>query len=641
ELLLAWEHPSSGKDVKHRHPSTCRQVKMSNIGIRAPVVRHPSTCRQVKMSNLGIRAPVVKEKLQNLAIRAPVVRSVAMDNLITFLLLTALLSCSVRAAYYQYETNPSYWHNLAFDELNAARQELPKGVAKNVIFFLGDGMGIPTVTAARILAGQLAGNSGEENKLSFDKFPYTGLSRTYNVDRQITDSAASGTAYLTGVKTNQGLLGLSGAAHRFNCTSSQNAHVDSILRWSISAGKSTGVLTTTRITHATPAASYSHSADRDWESDSYPNSNSFTTLSSLQGSLVPCLKELFPCGQIPADQKHCEDIALQLITRNNDINVIMGGGRAYFYPTGFNDPDPDPTFSTSRNSRTDGRNLVQEWEAIMSQKNVSHHYVYNKPGLDQVDPSTTDYLLGLFKQGHMSYELDRDAAKEPSLAEMTEKAIKILQKNSKGYFLFVEGGKIDHGHHESRAAQALHDTISFADAIDTANRLTNKSDTLIVVTADHSHVMNVAGYASRGNPILGLSDGDNHVPTKANDGKPYTTILYADGPGYHSPRQIVTNADTVDKTYISQSAVPLYSETHGGEDVGIYAQGPQSFLYTGVHEQNYIPIVMAYASCVGPFAEGQKQKKFIKKFNELHGKIYFYNVLQSIDKNYKCGFKLL
>ncbi|KAH9495079.1 hypothetical protein Btru_018113 [Bulinus truncatus] len=535
----------------------------------------------------------------DLIIESPSVISVVMDNLITFLFLTALLSCSVRAAYYQYETNPSYWHNLAFDELNAARQELPKGVAKNVIFFLGDGMGIPTVTAARILAGQLAGNSGEENKLSFDKFPYTGLSRTYNVDRQITDSAASGTAYLTGVKTNQGLLGLSGAAHRFNCTSSQNAHVDSILRWSISAGKSTGVLTTTRITHATPAASYSHTADRDWESD----------------------------RQIPADQKHCEDIALQLITRNNDINVIMGGGRAYFYPTGFNDPDPDPTFSTSRNSRTDGRNLVQiycggcpprlflfthfyptqKWETIMSQKNVSHHYVYNKPGLDQVDPSTTDYLLGLFKQSHMSYELDRDAAKEPSLAEMTEKAIKILQKNSKGYFLFVEGGKIDHGHHESRAAQALHETISFADAIDTANRLTNKSDTLIVVTADHSHVMNVAGYASRGNPILGLSDGDNHVPTKANDGKPYTTILYADGPGYHSPRQIVTNADTVDKTYISQSAVPLYSETHGGEDVGIYAQGPQSFLYTGVHEQNYIPIVMAYASCVGPFAEGQKQ----------------------------------
>ncbi|KAK6965079.1 alkaline phosphatase [Biomphalaria glabrata] len=497
----------------------------------------------------------------------------------SLLSLLAVLLYHVNAAYYQYETEPSYWHNLAFDELTAAPKELPKGVAKNVIFFLGDGMGIPTVTAARILAGQMAGNSGEENKLSFDKFPYTGLSRTYNVDRQTTDSAASGTAYLTGVKTNQGLLGLSGKAQRLNCSSAQDAHVDSILRWSISAGKSTGVLTTTRITHATPGASYSHSADRDWEGD----------------------------RNIPAAQKHCEDIALQLITRNNDINVIMGGGRAYFLPTGFNDPDPDPTFNAARYNRADGRNLVQEWEAIMTQRNASYQYVYNKPGLDRVDPLTTDYLLGLFTQSHMSYELDRNPAKEPSLAEMTEKAIKILEKNSKGYFLFIEGGKIDHGHHESRPAHALHETVAFADAIDVANRLTNKSETLIVVTADHSHVMSLAGYASRGNPILGLSDEDNHQPTKANDGKPYTTILYADGPGFHSPRQIVTGIDTADKAYISQSAVPLYSETHGGEDVGIYAQGPQSFLYSGVHEQNYIPIVMAYASCVGPFAEGLKQ----------------------------------
>ncbi|XP_059170507.1 alkaline phosphatase-like [Physella acuta] len=492
--------------------------------------------------------------------------------------LVSTLVALVSSADYSYEKDPNYWYNVAFDELDQTLAPQPKGVAKNVIFFLGDGMGIPTVTAARILAGQMAGNSGEEYKLSFDKFPYTGLSRTYNVDHQITDSAASGTAYLTGVKTNQGLLGLSGAAQRYNCSSSKDTHVDSIVRWSINAGKSTGVLTTTRITHATPGASYSHTAERDWEVDRF----------------------------IPTAQRDCEDIALQLITRNNDINVIMGGGRAYFYPSGFNDPDPDPTFSTSRNSRIDGRNLIQEWERIMTNKNVSHSYVYNKAGLDQVDLDKTDYLLGLFTQSHMSYEQDRNPAKEPSLAEMTEKAIRILKRNDKGFFLFIEGGRIDHGHHESRASQALHDAVAMAQAVDVANRLTNASETLIVVTADHSHVMNIAGYATRGNPILGISDNDNKHPQAASDGKPYTTILYADGPGYHVPRPIVTDVDTHDKSYISQSGVPLSSETHGGEDVAIFAQGPQSFLYTGVHEQNYIPMVMAYASCVGPYAEGKK-----------------------------------
>jgi alkaline phosphatase len=492
-----------------------------------------------------------------LAVVIVVVQSAAIDN-------------------YAQEKEPAYWYTLAENELKESLKPPTKGVAKNVILFLGDGMGPTSVTAGRIYEGQLLGKKGEEHKLSFDKFPYTGLSRTYNVDTQITDSAASGTAYLTGVKTNQGMLGLNAAAKRGDCQSASGAEVQSILHWSGAEGKSTGVVTTTRITHATPAASYSHSADRDWESDRL----------------------------IPVSQRACNDIALQLVSHNSDINVILGGGRAYFYPQNFSDPDPDPTFDTRKVSRLDGRNLVEEWKSDKAQRNLTHRFVYDKQGLDAVDLVETDYLLGLFTQDHMTYDIDRDVTKEPSLAEMTIKAIGVLSKNENGFFLLVEGGKIDHGHHASKAHYALSDLVAMASAVEETLKITDTSETLIVVTADHSHVLGIAGYSSRGAPILGLSltvesTLSHHT---GSDKLPYTTLLYGNGPGYNSHRANVTDADTNDRHYTYQSAVPLSSETHGGEDVAIYAIGPQSFLYTGVHEQNYIPMVMAYASCVGPYA---------------------------------------
>ncbi|XP_012938482.1 alkaline phosphatase [Aplysia californica] len=472
---------------------------------------------------------------------------------------------------YRLEKEPVYWRNVAHDELQETLgQRNPLGVAKNVILFLGDGMGPTTVTAARILGGQkMKGRKGEEVKLSFDKFPFTGLSRTYNVDTQVTDSAASGTAYLTGVKTNQGMLGLSAHATRADCESSHGHDVHSILQWSLEAGKSVGVVTTTRVTHATPGASYSHTPERNWEADS----------------------------DMPENSK-CLDIAAQLVKNNPNISVIMGGGRSNFYTTQQNDPDPSST-AKGRRINTD---LIQMWKDTQTKAGLSHSFVYDKEGLDRVDLMTTDRLLGLFNNTHMAYEVDRDPSKEPSIAEMTEKAIQILRKNEKGFFLLVEGGPIDHGHHATQASRALHDVLSMADAVDIATRVTKKEDTLVVVTADHSHTMTIAGYSHRGNPILGVANPSNNTL----DEMPYTTLLYGNGISYTSPRQNLTDVDTEDSNYHQQSAVPMEMETHGGEDVAIYATGPQSFLYTGVHEQNYIPIVMAYASCVGDFAEDKQ-----------------------------------
>ncbi|KAK0061505.1 alkaline phosphatase [Biomphalaria pfeifferi] len=492
-------------------------------------------------------------------------------------LTTAVMAVTQEDNSYQRELTGDYWLDGAHGELQKALENQNKGVAKNIILFIGDGMGPTSVTAGRILAGQLQGKKGEEFSLTFEKFPQTGLSKTYAVDQQVTDSAAAATAFLCGVKTNRDILGLNARAQFGNCSSTTGANVHSILRWATNAGKSTGIVTTTRITHATPAGAYAHSPDRDWESDRL----------------------------IPSSEKQCKDIAYQLIKENSDINVILGGGRAYFYPENYTDPDPDPKFNTSEVSRTDGLNLIQEWEAEKKSKGV---FVYNKQGLDKVDVSSTDYLLGLFTQDHMSFDVERNASKEPALHEMVEKAVRILQRNKNGFFLLVEGGRIDSAHHDTQPVKAIHDVVAMDKAVKMVLDLTDSSDTLTVVTADHSHVMSIAGYATRGNPIFALSDLDGVINTKRTlDHLPFTTLVYANGPGYKVPRPNITKVETGNVNYVSQSAVPMKSETHGGEDVAIYAHGPQSFLFAGVHEQSYIPVAMAYASCIGPYAKEESK----------------------------------
>ncbi|RUS80059.1 hypothetical protein EGW08_012176, partial [Elysia chlorotica] len=450
-------------------------------------------------------------------------------------------------------TDPTYWHNVAQSELEAALRDRQKGVAKNVILFLGDGMGPTTVTAGRILAGQIKGKHGEET--------------TYNVDTQVTDSAASGTAYLSGVKTNQGILGLNARAMKGRCNTTHQAEVQSILRWSLDAGKSGGVVTTTRITHATPGASYSHTPERNWESDSFlPSNKHVFCFCNCIFFILNCFRPGLICYGRKKSALHC----------------LFTCCLVKFY-------------------------ALLDWQDMKKEQGKAYKYVYDRSGLEAVDIAHTDYLLGLFNQDHMMYERERNKTKEPSLAEMTAKAIQILKKNENGFFLLVEGGRIDHGHHSAQASLALHDVVAFADAVEKASQLTSPSDTLIVVTADHSHAFAVAGYPSRGNDILGLSMVDDKL-TLAGDNLPYTTLVYGNGPGFTATRENITLVDTTDPMYKSQSAVPLSYETHGGEDVAIYAKGPQSFLYSGVHEQNYIPMVMAYASCVGPYGESAQRK---------------------------------
>ena len=194
---------------------------------------------------------------------------------------------------------------------------------------------------------------------------------------------------------------------------------------------------------------------------------------------------------------------------------------------------------------------------------------------------------------------------EPTLTEMTAQAIARLKGDKDGYYLMVEGGRIDHAHHEGRAGYALEEAVEFARAVQWAVDHTDPKETLILVTADHSHVFTIAGYPVRGNDILGLvvpppggGDGDHAGalkegdPTPALDGKPYTTLGYANGPGAVKGERPVP--ETGLKAH-QQSLVPTGAETHGGEDVALFATGPGAARVHGVIEQNLIYTIITKA----------------------------------------------
>ncbi|MDX2236555.1 MAG: alkaline phosphatase [Hyphomonadaceae bacterium] len=456
-----------------------------------------------------------------------------------------------------------------------AQQGPSSARARNVILFIGDGMGVSTVTAARIFAGQRLGRDGESYDLTLDAFPHTALSRTYSHDLQISESASTATAIVSGVKTRGGGVGLQSAARLNECGDTAGNISMSLFEMAEAQGLATGIVSTARITHATPASAYAHVVNRDWENDA--------TVARANGA---------PCA----------DIARQLIEwpAGDGFEIALGGGRANFLPRTTTDPET-PTVS---GQRADGRDLTAEWAA-----RPGRVFVWNTAQLEAA-PADAD-VLGLFAPSHMAYEVERaaDVAGEPSLEQMTTIAIARLSQNPNGYVLMVEAGRIDHAHHEGKAHKALADAVAFDDAIRAALAQTSREDTLILVTADHSHTLTIAGYAQRGTPILGLStspDGDGLA--LAGDGRPYTTLgyangpgsVYADGQGGAEGRADLRSVDTTAPDYRQQALVPLGSETHGGEDVAIYAWGPGDENVAGTLEQNVIFHILARALGIAP-----------------------------------------
>jgi alkaline phosphatase len=426
---------------------------------------------------------------------------------------------------------------------------------KNILFFLGDGMGLTTMTASRIY------KVGEDGELAMDTLPETAFVRTYSNDAQVTDSAPSMAAYMTGVKMNNEVISMSADTMAYDatgkdyvsgadstCPAANGKPAQTMLEIAKSQGLATGVVTTTRVTHATPAATYAHICHRDGEN-------------AIAAQFVPGGAGF--------------NAAL-----GDGVDVLLGGGRRHWTPTG-----------TAGTSRTDARDLPKELQAL------GYTYVTDKASFDAATPDATKRMIGLFTQSHMTFDLDRDATKEPSLAEMTSKAIDVLRKNPKGLFLMVEGGRIDHALHETTARKALQETVRFDEAIKTAIDKMKTIDpdlknTLIVVTADHDHTLVLNGYAKRTGPstdanpgVLGLLKnfvtGANSLDTAGN---PFTIIGFGNGESRLATRTALTDAQVWDKTYHQEAAIPMAagSETHGGTDVflGAIGKGADTFYGT-------------------------------------------------------------
>ena len=428
------------------------------------------------------------------------------------------------------------------------------GEAKNIIFFLGDGMGPSTVTASRIY------KYGEDGSLTMDKLERTARIKTYSNDAQTTDSAPSMAAYMTGVKMNNEVISMSaetiatppgkdanGNLGINNCAASGNGViVPTLLELAKAKGKAVGSITTTELTHATPAATFSHICNRNAQ--------------------YAIAAQVVPGG------------AGYNTALGDGVDVMMGGGRNHFTPY---------NVTSNKAGRVDARNLLTELAA--------KGYTVAASKSDMAAAPFTKKFIGLYSsKSHLEYELDRTAtpplgegANQPSLAEMTTKAMDILAQNANGYFLMVEGGRIDHALHGTNAKRALTDTIAFDDAVKAAlekARLTDPilANTLIVVTADHDHTLAFNGYGKRGNPILDINRNyKDGLPSKDADGNTYTTLVFGNGPNRPNLRTNLDSATVLADNYLQETGVRLASETHGGGDVKLLATGAGAKVFKG------------------------------------------------------------
>ncbi|WP_353474503.1 alkaline phosphatase [Salipiger sp. H15] len=452
-------------------------------------------------------------------------------------------------------------------------RETNTGRAKNVILLVADGNGVGTNYATRLYAGQQEGKLGEEHVLPYETPGFhSALVKTYNINAQTPDSAPTAGAMNTGVKQRFNLINLGGDAIHDDCSTVEGNELTTFAEIVSGMEKSVGIISTARLTHATPAAVYAKTANRDWE------------------------------DEVPEGCTAQKDIAAQLIDQMEAgvIDFAMGGGRRYF-------AGKDVTLDEGGTGhRPDGQNLIEKATGLGAQ------YAWNTETFNGLNLDGSKPVLALFNDSHMEYEADRAEEDEPSLAEMTKSAIEYLSNNENGYYLEIEAGRVDHGNHAGNAKRSMIDGVAFAEAVAMADELTDDADTLIIVTADHEHGIAFNGYCGRGTPIDGLcydvsQTGEKHSDELllADDGKPYTVVGFLNGPGavlkagegndFSGSRDELTQEAAQDLDFIQQALIPSSSEMHSGEDVAIYAKGPWSHLVDGTIEQNVIFHVMHHA----------------------------------------------
>ncbi|MES2318295.1 MAG: alkaline phosphatase [Pseudomonadota bacterium] len=422
---------------------------------------------------------------------------------------------------------------------------------KNIIFFLGDGMGMNTLTAARIFA------VGEDGELTLDTLPESAFVKTFSNDAQVTDSAASMSAYMTGKKVNNGVLSMSsdtasiepgpdatGSKTVGRCSGGQA--VPTLGELAKQRGLAVGVVTTTRVTDATPGAVFSHVCHRGMEFD-------------VAAALVP------------------GGAGYNSAFGPKGIDLLMGGGTRYF-----------------SGARSDRRDLLAELRAR------GYRTATDASQFNALDGASNAPLVGLFAPENLSYDAMRDPAREPGLAQMADKAIDVLSKNPDGFFLVVEGGLIDLALHDTHAKRALQEVASFDATLKATIAKMRALDpglknTLIVVTADHDHTLLLNGYARRTGKttptqpgVLGLvrrvSDG---TPRLDADGAPFTIIGFGTGErrvqGKRNTAAALTDAAVTADDYHQEAVVrtAVGDEAHGGSDVYLGAIGARADSFGG------------------------------------------------------------
>jgi alkaline phosphatase len=387
-------------------------------------------------------------------------------------------------------------------------------VPKNGIYIVVDGMGVASITGARLW------KDGSRTGLSLESFPVIGLARTYSSSDFVTDSAAAGTALASGVKTQNGFVGITDPKHDSSDTSRD---VQTLFDLAQAEGKSVGIVTTARVTHATPAAFYAHSDDRNKELE-----------------IVESIKD-------------------------SGLTVLLGGGRGVFYPESWTDPE-----TGERGKRKDGRFVINEL------RQEGWRFVDRESGLDNVSERVLKGgLIGLFGYSHMAYESLRgdDAFGEPSLAKMVKKAIKVLEQNPNGYFLLVESGRVDHAAHENKAGYYFDEMLALDDAVKIA---LEQDDTLVVLTADHE----TGGLALNGYGDVEQIKGEALIKDLNQYQRP--VVSWGSGMGYYAQKSV---SGDVYLAY-NRAAYPPYSARTGfaaqtAVDVPVLAKGPGQELFSG------------------------------------------------------------
>lgn len=310
------------------------------------------------------------------------------------------------------------------------RERLRQQGIKNVIVMIPDGCDETVQTVARWYKGE---------DLQVDKMVGGGV-KTHMANSIITGSAAAGTAFATGHKTTVKFLGVGPRADDlltgFVPTAEPYAPVASVLEAAKLAGKATGIVATSRVTHATPAAFACHIQDRNWDND-------------IMEHMV-----------------------------YNNVDVVFGGGARHLIPDGAH-------YTTSfgdtwGGKRTDGEDLLK----VLQKRGYT--FVDNRDDmLDLVEGP----VWGMFDDSHMQPDIDRQyfAPHEPSLAEMTAKAIELLSQDEDGFFLMVEGSQVDWAGHNNDPIYMVTDFIAFDDAVKVACDFAEKEGrTLVLAFPDHN-----------------------------------------------------------------------------------------------------------------------------------------------------------